>query len=667
MGKRDETLHLDLFIPAGMAGGGGGGGQALAGGYGIRIENGQIIFDPSIFKDSADTFYSNISADLDLETNEWTITDSSGNVVSNIANSGAWPTLPTTGRVYFTDTQWAHTGIFGGAGTRTAPALQSGDILFIQQAVPSADPSVEFTISSGPTAGTVNGVAYKYYSYSAIAQDSDFANDGNVMRISDTRRSAIRIPMSDVFPEGLVPYDEGHTYGAGDTVVYNLAMHRWDVVSAAQHAILMRQLLALETTPEITQATDLLLSDFQEVSVAHLGEHVRPQTTEPRIITATWETTANDVKNGNGLVGISNPLSGGIMQITWSIQDNSPLAGGGTISRSDVLEYFNQHHEMDIYTGSKVIKGNITSFLTTNIGGNRRYFVNLQDATHTGTFTDGESVSIKLQSNIAARDEFAPVAFSGDYDDLTDKPTIPAAPDEAELDRWRAAFPGPVIARDFVASLTSTENEASTSTNNTAKFGVTDFLAVDKDNEAAYIDSVAAGDWLNPQVGAKEFVAEVAGVEDDPDDSDVRLLWYKTPIWSTGLDQYRQIGTGSGTIRFSRRVSSTYPVGSASISVASASQMYATGITLDDVSSGAWYSLYFGGVNAAGHSFRADAVGSLTARAAGAGVANTWNFGFLDGTTARLCYLGRTSGNELLIGFDSADVDPAPLAVLRLA
>ena len=149
---------------------------------------------------------------------------------------------------------------------------------------------------------------------------------------------------------------------------------------------------------------------------------------------------------------------------------------------------------------------------------------------------------------------------SGDGDDrMSARRTKQAIEAQAPVNSSMAAalevvFRDHIFTRNFVSSNTSAEGEAATSTNNTPSFGVTDFLILDKDNEADLIDSITSGDWLYLSVGEKRLLAEIVGVQDETDNSDVRLLWYKIPAWSIGLDQYRQIGTGSGTVRFSRKL-----------------------------------------------------------------------------------------------------------------
>ena len=56
-------------------------------------------------------------------------------------------------------------------------------------------------------------------------------------------------------------------------------------------------------TTDIAQTSELPVKtatgDYENKSVAHLSEHTRPQTTAPRLISLTWETTLADINDGN--------------------------------------------------------------------------------------------------------------------------------------------------------------------------------------------------------------------------------------------------------------------------------------------------------------------------------------------------------------------------------
>lgn len=54
--------------------------------------------------------------------------------------------------------------------------------------------------------------------------------------------------------------------------------------------------------------------------------------------------------------------------------------------------------------------------------------VNMSNITTHGTIANNDTVSLGIENNIPARSELATVAFTGDYDDLTDTPGLPAAP-----------------------------------------------------------------------------------------------------------------------------------------------------------------------------------------------------------------------------------------------
>ena len=169
----------------------------------------------------------------------------------------------------------------------------------------------------------------------------------------------------------------------------------------------------------ITQSTKLLIQDtdgsWKRASIAHLAEHIHPYTTEPRFIASTWETTQNEVNATNNRIAFATPISlTKTATLKWSVPDTIDLVDGGQIESSDIDEYFNVHHTIRIYTGSKVLSGIVTNFY--KIGAGKDYYINLENAEHTGeAFTDGEAITVRLQSNLVNRDEFAQSAFLGAF------------------------------------------------------------------------------------------------------------------------------------------------------------------------------------------------------------------------------------------------------------
>lgn len=176
--------------------------------------------------------------------------------------------------------------------------------------------------------------------------------------------------------------------------------------------------------PTLAQTTKLLLSNFEEVSIAHLGEHIIPQTTEERRFDMAWETLASTVGSKNNRIAIQNAILGGISQLILSFPDSISLEGGGSIPIADVESILNGHHQFTCFKGTIVYKGTITGFLRDANTGN--YYINLKDATYTGgTFADGDTVKILLESNLIARDEISKNAFIATEPKFTDwTPTL---------------------------------------------------------------------------------------------------------------------------------------------------------------------------------------------------------------------------------------------------
>ena len=174
----------------------------------------------------------------------------------------------------------------------------------------------------------------------------------------------------------------------------------------------LRGRLPIPSTPELDQSSKLLLSTFNEATIAHLGKHIRPDTTAPTIIPTTFETTNANIKNQNNLIGIQNPLLNGVMALLWSIPNSVNDSGGNAVAVADIEDRLNIHHQFELYSGSKVIKGTVTNFNKVVLPGATYHQVNLQNATQTGSaFTDGESVNIEIKSNLVGRDEFSAIAF----------------------------------------------------------------------------------------------------------------------------------------------------------------------------------------------------------------------------------------------------------------
>ena len=101
--------------------------------------------------------------------------------------------------------------------------------------------------------------------------------------------------------------------------------------------------------------------------------------------------------------------------------------------------------------------------------------------------------------------------------------------------------------KNFVSSLTSAANEAKLFTGQTAKFGATQYLAIDKGNDAHSVDLIKAVDVIYIERGTGRLMARVAGVEDDTSDSNIRKIWLYPNLYSDNLVS-GNFTNGSGTI-----------------------------------------------------------------------------------------------------------------------
>ena len=119
------------------------------------------------------------------------------------------------------------------------------------------------------------------------------------------------------------------------------------------------------------------------------------------------------------LIVINNAPLNGVAQLVWSIPNTVNDSDGNSLRIAEIEDRLNIHHQFELYAGTKVIKGTVTSFNKVTLGTDTFHQINLQDATQAGSaFTDGESVNVQINSNLVSRDEFSPIAF-GSLDLLT--------------------------------------------------------------------------------------------------------------------------------------------------------------------------------------------------------------------------------------------------------
>ena len=273
---------------------------------------------------------------------------------------------------------------------KSAADYPVGKVFYIHSQVPYDTKNyMKCTITTaGVLVGT--GTAAYIYFYATVDEVETFAN-GDYFRISDLEPSDLDID---------IPVSAINNLSAGITTAF-------------------RDALKVSGSPTLTQTTRLFLDTFESVTISHLNEHLIPKTTAPINISGTFETTLNDISGKNSKIGFQNPLHNGVAQIRWALPDNVSVIGGGTVPVSDVENYFDQHHKFIMTSGVKVFQGIAQNFV--KVFG--IYYVNVgsdsDPATLVGTFADGDSVTIRLQSQLVKRDEFSDIALADfDWDDI---------------------------------------------------------------------------------------------------------------------------------------------------------------------------------------------------------------------------------------------------------
>ena len=159
--------------------------------------------------------------------------------------------------------------------------------------------------------------------------------------------------------------------------------------------------------------------EYEDKSVAHMGDHIRPQLTAPRILEATYETTLSDVDAGDGKINVG-AISGGSATVTWGLRDTESLEGGGSLPKDDIISILTLHHRITVYAGTKVFKGTITGY--GGGGASYPYQVTVSEATKDGAaFADVETIKIKLESAIPDRDELADQSYLAETPSIAGK------------------------------------------------------------------------------------------------------------------------------------------------------------------------------------------------------------------------------------------------------
>ena len=147
--------------------------------HGLKKDGNTVEIDESAFDDTVSTaFYTSAGNDLPTESSLFALSNADGSTFFDIQDSNLdWQAIGAPGRIYITNTQGDHIGPFGTDGTKTTADYEADDKLIIQAANPLTAPTLTLTLNGGPTDFGSGDGAGKYYSYSAIAVDVDFALD----------------------------------------------------------------------------------------------------------------------------------------------------------------------------------------------------------------------------------------------------------------------------------------------------------------------------------------------------------------------------------------------------------------------------------------------------------------------------------------------------------
>ena len=142
-----------------------------------------------------------------------------------------------------------------------------------------------------------------------------------------------------------------------------------------------------------------------EMFTYHDEHHTGTQTrTGYRYVTNASPTTAGDI----------NFPATGTNNITFTVKPKDNADKVALLAKIRQGVQFGVHLSSTVYV-SCVSGGNAGELFT-------RVFWTANTCQRQGTPTNNHAASIALENNIPARDEFADVAFSGDYEDLTNKP-----------------------------------------------------------------------------------------------------------------------------------------------------------------------------------------------------------------------------------------------------
>ena len=500
-----------------------------------------------------DTFYSEVvtETETELENNTFTIRTAAN---ASLPNASDFPNsdynwnnnVPSTGLLIFNNDQGNHIDTFGYPnGTKTLPTFESGDKVIIHGVGSTA--TMTFTLSSGPTSVGSGGHAAKKYTYSAVVFSGGVrTTPTGAWQLGTVLKPLFQIPLYDIYPMPMqapvIP--SGHTLGAGDSIDYNLATKKWEVssisnrVAALRHSSLgnMDGIYALldgtNTTPALIDAIQganekITLTHQFRTNVTNVDYYVQFNSVTKQCIIRVPKTDTASATDLNRVIKYRAWIDIGSLRLEAVNNANQSSIGASTTTS------FNY----------KIIHGalpasNDNTLKTITIQGND---------VHRGELAEPAFVEndISVGGN-AAKYKDTLYGFNSSNQPAIFDNTLLTKDQKAIVLGLEQNYWDRSLTRDIVESSSATTNELLVSTNNPANNGSVDFLGIDIDSDNSLLSNVKVGQYFKLVSGSAFIFGEVT-VSEAHSDGVRWILWYDI-IDSSGLDQYRYLPTGSGTL-----------------------------------------------------------------------------------------------------------------------
>ena len=345
-------------------------------------------------RDTPDVFYTYMEVENAIVLGEFSITDETGNALPNWGTSTFrfnLTNVPSSGRIAFHNSQFDHIDPYGADGSKSTPVYDANSKIVIMD---PDNPSNYMTLSVSSDPVSINSDTTARYTYSArVLTGSEFGEtEAGYFKISSEYRPKQKID--------------------------------WDVID---HPPWIPN-KGISGTDEITQSSEMLVrsedGEYENKTVSELGDNLKPRTTTPIKVDVTFETTLSDITGGNNEVGIQTDLSGGVIQLKYSVPDTITLSGGGTISRAEFEQRLNIHHNVEFVFGSNKITGYVYSFTYDSTAMTYAIWLGYPTgegpaATKVGTFADDATGFVEITSDLVKRDELSESSFSGKAEDVS--------------------------------------------------------------------------------------------------------------------------------------------------------------------------------------------------------------------------------------------------------